>query len=131
MTTTKQRIVTILVYADIAKAHDFLVDTFGFDSGGVNRDADGEVSHAEVSIAGEAIWLHRVSPDHGLRGAGELGAATGMVNVFVEDVDAHHARSVEAGATVSFPPTDQPYGQREYGVIDTEGRSWSFATPRR
>jgi len=44
---TKQRIVTILVYADIARAHDFLVHTFGFDSGGVNRDAEGQVSHAE------------------------------------------------------------------------------------
>lgn len=126
---TTQRVITILVYADIATAHDFLVDTFGLTSGGVQRDGDGQAVHGEVSLDGETIWLHRVSPDHGLRGVAELGSATGMLNVFVPDVDAHHARCVAAGATIVFPPTDQPYGQREYGVSDTEGRIWSFATP--
>ncbi len=128
MSTTAQRIVTILVYADIAAAHDFLVETFGFESGGVHRNDDGEVMHGEVSLAGEVIWLHRVSPHYGLRGVTDLGAATGMLNIFVDDVDAHHARSLAAGAKIVFPPTDQPYGQREYGVSDPEGRLWSFAT---
>jgi uncharacterized glyoxalase superfamily protein PhnB/AraC-like DNA-binding protein len=129
MTSTRQRIVTILVYADIAAAHNYLVETFGFSSGGINQHADGEVMHAEVALDGEVIWLHRVSADYGLRSTTELGAATGMLNVLVDDVDAHHARSVAAGARITFPPTDMPYGQREYGVTDTENRLWSFATP--
>jgi MerR family transcriptional regulator, thiopeptide resistance regulator len=128
MTTTTQRIITILVYADIAAAHDFLVDTFEFTGGGCHLDGDGQAVHGEVSLDGETIWLHRVSPDHGLRSVAELGSATGMLNVFVDDVDAHHARAVAAGAKVIFAPTDQPYGQREYGVSDPEGRIWSFAT---
>lgn len=123
-----QRIVTVLVYADIAAAHDFLVDTFGFSPGGLHRDDDGQVVHAEVSLGNEAIWLHRVVADQGLRDAAELGAVTGMLNVFVDDVDAHHARTVAAGASVLYPPTDQPYGQREYSATDPEGRIWSFAT---
>ncbi len=128
MTTTTQRIVPILVYADIAAAHDFLVGSFGFDSGGLHRDDDGQVVHGEVSLAGETIWLHRVAPDHGLRGVAELGAATSMINVFVDDVDAHHTHSTAAGAAINYPPTDQPYGQREYSAFDPEGRIWSFAT---
>jgi uncharacterized glyoxalase superfamily protein PhnB len=128
MTRTTQRIVTILVYADILAAHDFLVDVFGFSSGGIHRDDDGQVVHGEVWLDGEAVWLHRVSPEFGLRGAGELGSATGMLNVFVEDVDAHHATSSAAGTKIIFPPTDQPYGQREYAAADPEGRIWSFAT---
>ena len=128
MTATTQRIVTILVYAEIEAAHDFLVDAFGFSSGGIHRDGDDQVAHGEVLLDGEAIWLHPVSPDDGLRGAAELGSVTGMLNVFVPDVDAHHARSVAAGAKILFPPTEQPYGQREYGVLDLEGRIWSFAT---
>jgi uncharacterized glyoxalase superfamily protein PhnB len=107
MTTTTQRIITILVYADIAAAHDFLVDTFGFSSGGIHRDGDGQVVHGEISLDGETIWLHRVAPECGLRGVAELGAATGMI---------------------IYPPTDQPYGQREYSASDSEGRIWSFAT---
>ena len=125
---TTQRIITILVCADIAAAHDFLVDTFGFSPGGVHRDDDGQVVHGEVSLDGEAIWLHRVAPEHGLRSVAELGAAAGMLNVFVDDVDAHHARSAAAGARIIYPPTNQPYGQREYGASDAEGRLWSFAT---
>ncbi|MBC8073977.1 MAG: bleomycin resistance protein [Deltaproteobacteria bacterium] len=128
MTATKQRLITILVYSDIAKAHSFLVDVFGFSSGGLRRDDAGQVVHGEVSLGGEAIWLHRVSPDYGLRGVAELGSATGMINVFVDDVDAHHARSVAAGAKIISAPINQPYGQREYGVADSEGRIWSFAT---
>lgn len=128
MTTTTQRIVTILVYDDIEAAHDFLVDTFGFTAGGVERDGSGDVVHGEVSLDGETIWLHRASPDHGLRGVAEHGSATGMLNVYVDDVDAHHARAAAAGARIIFPPTDQPYGQREYGAVDPEGRIWSFAT---
>lgn len=128
MTTTTQRIITILVYADIAAAHDFLVGTFGFSPGSLHRDDHGQVVHGEVSLDDEIIWLHRVAPEHGLRGVVELGSATGMINVFVDDVDAHHARSVAAGAEVIYPPTDQPYGQREYSAFDPEGRIWSFAT---
>lgn len=126
--TNAQRIIPILVYDDIAAAHDFLVDTFGFTTGGLHRGDDGQVVHAEVSLGGEAIRLHRVVADQGLRSAAEFGAATGMLNVFVEDVDAHHARTVAAGATVLYPPTDQTYGQREYTATDPEGRIWSFAT---
>jgi uncharacterized glyoxalase superfamily protein PhnB len=128
MTTTPQRIVTVLVYANIEAAHDFLVETFGFSSGGVRRNGEGEVMHGEVSLGGEVIWLHRVSPDYGLRGTAELGSATGMVNVFVDDVDQHYAAALKKGAKIIFPPADQPYGQREYGVSDNEGRLWSFAT---
>lgn len=131
MNTTPQRIIPILVYADITAAHDFLVETFGFRTGGVHRDGEGQVLHGEVSHDGEAIWLHPASPDHGLRGVAEVGSATGMLNVLVADVDAHHARTAAAGATIVFPPTDQPYGQREYGASDTEGRIWSFATRTR
>ncbi len=122
-----QRIIPILVYADITAAYDFLVDTFDFTPGGLHQDG-GEVLHAEVSMGGEAVWLHRVVADQHLRSVAELGTATGMLNVFVDDVDAHHARSVAAGADVLYPPTDQPYGQREYTATDPEGRIWSFAT---
>ncbi len=50
-----------------------------------------------------------------------------MLNVFVDDVDAHHERALAAGATILYAPVNQPYGQREYGVSDSEGRVWSFA----
>ncbi len=128
MLNTAQKLVSVLVYADVEAAHDFLVAMFGATPGGVRRDGGGRIVHGEVSFGGETIWLHPVAADNGLRSVQELKSATGMLNVFVDDVDAHHARLVRAGATIVSPPADQAYGQREYSASDLEGRIWSFAT---
>lgn len=130
MTTTTRILTPILVYDDIPAAHDFLVNTFGFEPGRVDRDNDGAVVHGEIRIAGETVWLHRVAPEHGLQAAGRLGAASGMLNVIVDDVDAHYERSVASGARINHAPAEMPYGQREYSAYDCAGRIWSFATPR-
>lgn len=129
MTAATRTLTTILVYDDIPAAHDFLVNTFGFAPGRVDRDADGTPVHGEIAINGETGWLHRVTPEHGLGSVPTLGAASGMLNVFVDDVDAHHERAVAAGIRINHPPTDMPYKQREYSAYDCEGRIWSFATP--
>ena len=61
-----ERIIPVLTYQDIQAAHDFLVHAFGFDSGGVDRNAEGEPVHGEVRAGDAAIWLHRVTAEHGL-----------------------------------------------------------------
>ena len=53
-------------------------------------------------------------------------ASTGSMAVLVDDVDAHHASAVAAGANVRQEPVDQDYGYREYSAYDLEGRLWSF-----
>ena len=47
--------------------------------------------------------------------------------VRVEDVDLHCARAVRAGAEILQPPTDQPYGERQYVTRDFDGRDWTFS----
>jgi uncharacterized glyoxalase superfamily protein PhnB len=49
--------------------------------------------------------------------------------VMVDDVDAHHARAVAAGAEVVGEPRDESYGYREYDARDLEGGLWSFMSP--
>ena len=122
-------ITPLLVYEDIQAAHDFLVEAFGLQSGGVSRNGDAEVVHGEVHSDAAAIWLHRVSADQELASPSTLATATGGLVVDVEDVDAHcdHARA--AGARIDSEPTDQPYGRREYGARDPEGHRWWFGTP--
>jgi MerR family transcriptional regulator, thiopeptide resistance regulator len=125
---TPQRIIPILVYEDIEAAHDFLVDAFGFEAGGIQRDGNGHVVHGEVVSQQGPIWLHRVSTDHELASPRTMSVAAGGLVVHVDDVDAHfeHAR---AAAKIDGAPTDQEYGQREYGARDLEGHRWWFATP--
>jgi MerR family transcriptional regulator, thiopeptide resistance regulator len=124
-----QRIIPILVYEDIERAHDFLVEVFGFGAGGIERDGDGQVIHGEVVVGDKLIWLHRVTPEHEMASPRSTDAATGGLVVHVDDVDAHYERARAAGAKIDSEPADQPYGQREYGVRDREGHRWWFATP--
>jgi len=82
-----------------------------------------------VRSDGVVVWLHQVSHRWGLASPKTLGAASGTTAVMVEDVDMHHADAVEAGAEILYPPTDQPYGFREYSARDPEGGMWSFMKP--
>jgi uncharacterized glyoxalase superfamily protein PhnB len=121
-----EAIIPVLVYEDIAAAHDFLVAAFGFEGGGVDRDGEGNAVHAEVRAAGQAIWLHRVTGEHRMASAAAAPSSNGMV-VMVDDVDAHFRRARQAGAATESEPRDMPYGQREYGARDPEGHRWWFA----
>ena len=123
-------VIPVLACSDIVAEHDFLVKAFGFESAGVDRTPDGTVVHAEVRAGPHRLWLHRTSEEHGLVPPRTLGAAGGGMVVHVDDVDAHFAGAkAAAGATILSEPTDQPYGQREYGVRDPDGHNWWFATP--
>jgi MerR family transcriptional regulator, thiopeptide resistance regulator len=124
------RVIPLLVYSDIPAAHDFLVAAFGFESGGVERTPDGVAVHAEVRAGNMKIWLHRVTDEHELGSPKTPGVQGAGLVVYVDDVDAHFKRARAAvGAKIDGEPTDQPYGQREYGVRDPEGHRWWFASP--
>jgi uncharacterized glyoxalase superfamily protein PhnB len=115
---------SLLVYDDLAAAHEYLVGVYGVDAGPVTRDADGRVVHAEVPAGDQVIWLHPAAQGYQLPGS--VGAVTGMTVVAVDDADAHHARAIQAGADIIEEPVDQPYGVREYGACDPEGQLWYF-----
>lgn len=57
------------------------------------------------------------------------GTVTASLAIIVDDVDTHHSRVAATGAAIDYPPTDMPYGVREYSVRDPEGHLWSFQTP--
>ena len=126
-----QPVIPLRVYEDIEVAQRFLVDVFGFKRGRLDRDSSGRPVHAEVSIDDSVIWIHRVDPEHGLVSARSLPAQPGGLVIIVKDVDAHFHHARTAGATIDSPPTDQPYGQREYSARDPEGNLWYFATKLR
>ena len=49
------------------------------------------------------------------------------ITVLVGDVDAHFKRARNRGARVIAEPVDQPWGLRDYEVLDLEGRQWNFS----
>jgi MerR family transcriptional regulator, thiopeptide resistance regulator len=126
---TRTAIVPILVYEDIEAAHDFLVGTFGFTSGGLQRDENDNVIHGEVRLGEAAIWLHAVAEEHQMMSPRASSQSHGGLEIIVEDVDAHYTRSKAAGADIDYPPADKAYGLREYRARDPENHRWWFSTP--
>lgn len=120
---------SMLVYDDLAAAHDHLVHVLGLSARPTARRR-----RRRRGACGGA----RRSPRHLAAPCGEgyqpparLGAATGMTVIVVDDVDEHHRRCTAAGAEVIEEPIDQPYGVREWGARDPEGQQWFFHSPPR
>lgn len=115
-----------LLYQDAGAAIAWLSAAFGLAlSGTPHRDPTGRVTHAEMKL-GEA-WLFLGSPGADFKNPKLVGHATQSLYVDVENVDAHYARAVAAGATTIEEPTDTSYGARRYGAKDLEGHVWYFA----
>ncbi|MEV5984317.1 VOC family protein [Streptomyces sp. NPDC052051] len=116
-----------LLYADARAAIKQLTEAFGFTEMSVYEDGDGSVLHAELAQGNGAVLLGskgRGGPfDEAMRDTGPCA-----VYIAVADVDAHHQRALAHGAEILVPPTDQPYGSRDYLARDAEGNLWSFGT---
>ncbi len=124
-----QRLVPMLAYDDARAALDFLCRAFGFRERFCMDMPDGTIGHAEVELDGHVVMLATTWRVGGLASPLELPAKHSQLLCYVDDVDAHHARAREAGATIVGEPEDQDHGARSYRALDLEGHRWIFATP--
>ena len=116
-------VVPILIYEDVAEAIDWLCRAFGF-SERLRAERDGVIGHAQLSIAEGAVMLGRRG---GPFRSPETHGITQYVLVAVADVDTHFEHAKEGGAKVVQPPTDMPFGERQYTVQDHAGHWWTFS----
>jgi uncharacterized glyoxalase superfamily protein PhnB len=117
-------VVPVLIYADVAKAIDWLCTAFGFEERLRAPDRDGTVGHAQLDAGDGAVMIGRAGGPFKAMRSGELHQ---YVLVNVENVDEHFARARRAGAEVLQPPEDMPFGVRHYTVTDLEGHWWTFS----
>ena len=101
---------------------------------------EGRVGHAEIELAGEVVMLatpnrdyespatHRRTCDAARRWLDNPWVIDGVF-VEVDDVEAHHARAVAAGATILRGPEEPGVGYRIYTAEDLEGHRWMFGQP--
>ena len=118
-----------LVYDDPAAAIDFLERAFGLMTRVKIEAPDGSIAHSEL-VCGDAVVMV-ASPASSrenltLKSPQTAGGVTGGMYMYVDDIDAHYARAVEAGAEVIAEPTTKHYGDRNYEVRDLGGHWWSF-----
>jgi uncharacterized glyoxalase superfamily protein PhnB len=113
-----------LYYEDSVTAIEWLARAFGFRERLRSTDADGSVRHAEMEL-GDAVIM--IGSPSGHKSPAHLGQVTSSIYMRVGDVDQHYQQALAAGASVLREPTDQDYGERNYGVADLEGQEWWFA----
>jgi uncharacterized glyoxalase superfamily protein PhnB len=101
-----------LPYTDVTAAADWLCEAFGF----TVRLRIGSHRAQLVYGGGALIAIEAGEP---------LGA--GAVLVRVDDADSHCERAERAGARITTPPTDYPYGERQYNAVDIGGHRWTFS----
>jgi uncharacterized glyoxalase superfamily protein PhnB len=113
-------------YRDAPAAVAWLERAFGFRRHAVHEAPGGGIAHAELRFGNGMIMFGSARPpDPDNPWTGQDG-----VYAVVEDIDAHHAEAVAAGAEIVRPLADTDYGSREYTARDLEGRLWSFGTYR-
>ena len=109
------QVIPELAYPDVGAAVEWLCGAFGF-------------------LVRLRIGDHRVQLEFGsgaiiVRSGAVAAEAAGShsVMVRVENVDAHYAKAVAAGAKVSGGPTTYPFGERQYAAQDASGHWWVFS----
>ncbi|MGH2492626.1 MAG: VOC family protein [Candidatus Limnocylindria bacterium] len=104
-------VIPVLAYDDVARASDWLCRAFSFTER--LRIAD----HRAQLVFGDGAVILTARDSEG----------RGAVLVRVADADRHHERARESGARILHPPTDYPYGERQYVAEDLGGYVWTFS----
>ena len=134
-------VVPMPAYEDVGAASDWLCRAFGFTEQERYANADGTVTTTILLVPGGGVVMPgRTGPDYqSPRTHAQTCAAAELwqqvpyvvdgVLVTIDDVDAHCARAVAAGAHLLSDPETSPHG-RSYRVEDVEGHRWMFRQER-
>jgi len=119
------RVSPYLLYEDAAAAVDYLQRSFGFELRLSQIGAAGR-THNELVLGTDGLVML------GQAGEGFSSPRTlaifpsSMIHVYVDDVEALHARAKDKGADVTDLERS-PAGDRRFTATDPEGQLWVFA----
>ena len=104
-----------LAYADVGEASEWLCIAFGF------RERLRIGNHRVQLVFGNGAMVVTE-----LRGGEGNDTAHSML-MRVDDAQAHHDHAASHGARILSPPSDFPYGERQYNAVDPGGHHWTFS----
>ena len=100
-------------YPDVRQAAEWLSRTFGFKERLRIRNHRIQLTFGEGSIV-VTSQIGEPSPRN-------------SIMVRVENADAHYQQAKNRGAKILQPPTDYPFGERQYTAQDLAGHTWTFS----
>lgn len=116
-----------IYYRDVAAAIAWLTRVFGFCERYRYGDP-GNPGGAQLVAGGAYLMIAAIkSPIEGPQTPAELGYGTQSLTIFLEEVEAHCARSRAFGATIVEEPQETIYGEFQYAALDLEGHHWLFS----
>ncbi|RIL05596.1 MAG: aminotransferase [Proteobacteria bacterium] len=129
------RISTSLYYDDPRKAIDWLCNAFGFEVQLLVEGDGGRIEHSELKYGDGLVMVSGTDKGERMpwaRSPSQVGGAnTQNLMLYVDDVEAHHARAIAAGAVIVMEMETHDYGadhwaDRGYGCRDVGGHHWWF-----
>jgi uncharacterized glyoxalase superfamily protein PhnB len=110
-------VIPVLTYDDVGEASDWLCRAFGFKERLRIGDHRAQLVFGDGAVILTAGRTERRAADDD----------THAVHVRVADADRHHEQAKRSGARILQPPTDFPYGERQYSALDLGGHEWTFS----
>lgn len=107
-------VIPVLSYPDVGQAIDWLCQAFGF----ALRLRIGD-HRAQLAIGDGAIVISKEE--------NSSSKNVSSVMVRVDDAHRHSVTATAHGAHLISPPTEYPYGERQYTVEDIAGHRWTFS----
>lgn len=116
-------IVPNLRVADVAASIRFYEEVFGFTTVLTLPGAGGRLAHASMQRGDACIMFGPLDSPWGTMSPDGLGKGVVLYAALgdEDDVDALFAHARDAGATVVQEPTDQFWGDPDWGIADPDG----------
>jgi len=99
---------------------DFLREAFEAEEVERAASPDGTILHAKIRIGDSIIEMGEAH--------GEYQPMPSTLHLYVSNMDTVYARALRAGASSLREPRDEPYGDRNSGILDPSGNRWFIAT---
>jgi len=116
-----------LIIKNCAAAIDFYKMAFGASERMRMARPDGRIGHAEIQIGDTTVMMADEHPEIGAFSPEHYGGSPVSLHFYADDCDEIYQRALAAGAKTVRQPADQPYGDRNAGVLDPFGYKWWIA----
>ena len=118
-----------LAYPDVREAVAWLCGAFGFTERLRIGDHRAQLSFGDgsVIVTGNFVDPSASTPEDSTSLIIPPGAVNHSVMVRLSDVDSHYEQAKLFGARIVSPPSDYPYGERQYSAEDIGGHRWTFS----